>query len=316
MTSPSKLSGAARLDHLGVIRAEGADAAAFLHGQLTQDVASLGAGEARLAALCTAKGRMLASFVLLRPENETVLLVCSRDLLAATLKRLTMFVLRAKVRLSDVTADLDLHGLAGAALAANGIDPASRPGLRLAMGGNDGAGSAVLLHPADGVPRALWIARAGFAPPQGEPLDPAVWRWGEVRSGIVTLTTPVVEAFVPQMLNYESVGAVNFKKGCYPGQEIVARSQFRGTLKRRTYLAHSDTAAAAAGQEVFAQAAGDAAPEPVGTVAQAALAPEGGSALLVSMQIAAADAPELRIGAADGPTLSLEALPYELLADV
>ena len=97
--------------------------------------------------------------------------------------------------------------------------------------------------PSDGVPRALWIAPAGSAAPEGPALDPALWQWSEVRSGIVTVSAPIVDAFVPQMLNYESVGGVNFKKGCYPGQEVVARSQFRGTLKRRAYLVQAPSAA-------------------------------------------------------------------------
>src|SRR5690606_8613333 len=99
-----------------------------------------------------------------------------------------------------------------------------------------GEAQVVSLYAADGVPRALWVAPAAASAPVGEALATDLWNWGEVRSGIVTLTQPVVEAFVPQMLNYESVGGVNFKKGCYPGQEIVARSQFRGTLKRRAFL--------------------------------------------------------------------------------
>src|SRR6478735_3285633 len=90
-------------------------------------------------------------------------------------------------------------------------------------------------------PRAAQAANRGSscatAKPEGPELDPSLWLWGDVRSGIATITAPIVEAFVPQMLNYESVGGVNFKKGCYPGQEIVARSQFRGTLKKRAYLA-------------------------------------------------------------------------------
>ncbi|MNT28149.1 tRNA-modifying protein YgfZ [compost metagenome] len=114
------------------------------------------------------------------------------------------------------------------------------------------------------------------------------------------------------MLNYESIGGVNFKKGCYPGQEIVARSQFRGTLKRRTYLAQTD-APLAAGQEVFA--ANDA-EQPVGTVAQAAPAPDGGWSALISIQIAALEAGGLHAGAPGGPALSVEPLPYPLLEDI
>jgi folate-binding protein YgfZ len=120
----------------------------------------------------------------------------------------------------------------------------------------------------------------------------------------------VADAFVPQMLNYESVGGVSFKKGCYPGQEVVARSQFRGTLKRRAYRLHG-TEAMANGDEVWA-AGGS---EPCGTVVQAAPAPEGGWEALASLQVAAVSG-GLHLRGADGPALSLGALPYELLADI
>jgi len=125
--------------------------------------------------------------------------VCSRDILAATLKRLSMFVLRAKAKLTDATEQFALYGLAGTALAGNGLDAAASPGKRTAVGED---ASAVSLYPADGVPRALWIAPAGHAAPTGPALDAALWQWSEVRSGIVTLTTPIVDAFVPQMINY------------------------------------------------------------------------------------------------------------------
>jgi len=306
--TPVVLNGVTALSHLGVIRAEGPEAANFLNGQLTQDFASLGPSEARLAALCTAKGRVIASFIGIKPQPDRVLLVIGRDILAATLKRLSMFVLRAKVKLSDASEEFALHGLAGTALPANGVDAGAVPGRCSQVG----EAQVVSLYPSDGIPRALWIAPAAGGVPAGTALDPALWHWSEVRSGIVTLSSPIVEAFVPQMLNYESVGGVNFKKGCYPGQEVVARSQFRGTLKRRTYLVQAD-AQITAGQEVFA--AND--PEqPVGTVAQAAPAPGGGSAALISIQIAALDAGGLHVGAADGPALTVEPLPYPLLEDV
>ncbi|VTU32679.1 tRNA-modifying protein YgfZ [Variovorax sp. PBS-H4] len=306
--TPVVLNGVTALSHLGVIRAEGPEAANFLNGQLTQDFALLGPTEARLAALCTAKGRVIASFIGIRPQPERVLLVVSRDILAATLKRLSMYVLRAKLKLSDATGEFMLHGLAGTALAANGVSADAPPG-RCCQAGDV---NVVSLYPSDGVPRALHIAPVGSTAPEGPTLDAALWQWSEVRSGIVTVSEPIVEAFVPQMLNYESVGGVNFKKGCYPGQEVVARSQFRGTLKRRTYLVQA-TAAVAAGQEVFA--AND--PEqPVGMVAQAAPAPGGGWAALVSMQIASLSAGGLRAGSAEGPALSVEPLPYPLLEDI
>lgn len=300
------------LTHLGVIRAEGPDAAAFLHGQLTQDFVLMKPDQARLAALCTAKGRMIASFIGLRPHAEQVLLLCSQDLLATTLKRLSMFVLRAKVKLSDASADWRVHGLAGSALAANGLDAQAAPWRTQPVG----EAFAVSLYPADGVPRALWLApAASAAAPAGDTLSPEQWAFSEVRSGIVTLSTPVVDAFVPQMLNYESVDGVNFKKGCYPGQEIVARSQFRGTLKRRAYLVNAD-APLQPGQEVFA---GDDAEQPVGTVAQSAPAPGGQWAALVSMQISALEAGALRTAGADGTpgaALHVEPLPYALRDDL
>ncbi|WP_076997763.1 folate-binding protein YgfZ [Variovorax sp. KK3] len=306
--TPVVLNGVTALSHLGVIRAEGPDAAHFLNGQLTQDFALLGPAEARLAALCTAKGRVIASFIGIKPRPDLVLLVIGRDILPATLKRLSMYVMRAKLKLSDATDEFMLHGLAGTALAANGADPAAAPG-RCTQAGD---ASVVSLYPADAIPRALRIAPAGGPAPEGPALDPALWAWSEVRSGIVTVSTPIVEAFVPQMLNYESVGGVNFKKGCYPGQEVVARSQFRGTLKRRTYLVQSD-AALDSGQEVFAAADAD---QPVGLVAQAAPAPDGGWAALVSIQIAALESGGLRAGTADGAALRVEPLPYPLLEDI
>ncbi|MGE4243043.1 YgfZ/GcvT domain-containing protein [Ramlibacter sp.] len=301
------LNGVAALTHLGVIRARGDEAAKFLHGQLTHDFALMGDADARLAAFCSAKGRMQASFIGFRRSADEILLVCSRDLLAPTLKRLSMFVLRSKAKLTDATEEFALHGIAGEALQA--LDPEARaPWTKT----DRGQASLVELYPADKVRRALWLAPAGEAPPPGPLLPHEAWLRGEVRSGVATLTAPIVEAFVPQMLNYESVGGVNFKKGCYPGQEVVARSQFRGTLKRRAYLAHSE-APLHVGQEVFHES--DAA-QPAGIVAQAAASEDGGFDAIVSLQVAAAQGGALAAGAADGGRIELLPLPYLLLADV
>ncbi len=301
-----QLNGVAALPHLGVIRAAGEDAASFLHGQLTTDFALLGDREARLAAFCNAKGRMLASFVGFQRAPQEILLVCSRDLLPGTLKRLSMFVLRSKAKLTDASSEFALVGVAGDALKA--LTPPQSPWTLATVG----EARVVHLHPADGAPRALWVAPAGTPAPAGAALEPTQWHWGDVRSGIATITTPIVEAFVPQMLNYESVGGVNFKKGCYPGQEVVARSQFRGTLKRRAFVAHAD-AELNAGQEVFQAADAE---QPAGIVAQAAPAPGGGWDAIVSLQLSAAEAGDLHAGSATGPKLLLLPLPYLLLADV
>lgn len=303
----TKLNGVAPLSHWGVIRVEGDEAAKFIHGQLTQDFSLLGLSEARLAAFCSAKGRMQTSFVGFKRSPTEILLVCQRDILAPTLKRLSMFVMRAKAKLSDASSDYALFGLAGDA-----IDSIAADARSVWAKADIGTASLIELYPADGVRRALWLAPVADAAPAGAPLSEADWAWGEVRSGIAMISTPIVEAFVPQMLNYESVGGVNFKKGCYPGQEVVARSQFRGTLKRRAYLAHAE-APMNAGDEVF-QAAD--ATQPCGTVAQAAASPLGGFDAIVSLQIAAVELGGLHLGAAAGPALVVTPAPYPLLEDI
>lgn len=306
----STLSGVAGLSHLGVIRVVGEDAASFLQGQLTQDVALLGLSEARLAAFCNAKGRMQASFIVFKRSPDEILMVCSRDILAATLKRLSMFVLRAKAKLSDATADYALFGLAGSAI--ESIAAGARPAWAKA---DFDAANGVFLYPGNGQPRALWCAPAGTPVPAGDALPLEQWQWLEVQSGIAMITQPIFEAFVPQMLNYESVGGVNFKKGCYPGQEIVTRSQFRGTLKRRAYLAHTE-GEPVVGQEVFHALDAE---QPCGLVAACAPRPGGGFDAIVSMQTsAAADAEggRLTLGSASGPALALLPLPYALLEDI
>ena len=301
------LQGVAPLDHLGVIRAEGEDAAKFLHGQLTHDFALLDLAHARLCAFLSAKGRMQASFIGFKRSPTEVWLVCQRDLLAATLKRLSMFVLRAKVRLSDASAELRIAGLAGDAI--NSIAGSAQP---MWLKADFCSASVVHLPPAAGQPRALWVAPAAEPLPAGTLLDPALWAWGEVHSGVATLSAPLVDAFVPQMLNYESVDGVSFKKGCYPGQEVVARSQFRGAIKRRAYIAHAD-APLNVGAEVFCPQDAE---QACGTVVQTAAAPGGGWDAIVSLQIVAAEAGDLHAGAPDGPALTLGTLPYPLRDDL
>lgn len=297
MQSTTALEGICELAHWGVIRASGADAASFLHGQLTSDMQGLDAGRARLAGFCSAKGRLQASFVVCRTGPDELLLVCARSVLPATLKRLSMFVLRSKCRLSDATAELPLFGLAGAPARAAAGDAA--PWQRI-----DAAGSiAVRLPDAEGVVRVLQV---GGPSPAGAALPLERWQWLEVRSGVPTVESATVEAFVPQMINLELIGGVDFKKGCYPGQEVVARSQYRGTIKRRMFLFDVDAAAAPA-QEVFHD--GDPS-QPAGMVVNAAPHPDGGSSVLVELKLAALAAGTLHLGAPDGPPLVPRPLPY------
>jgi folate-binding protein YgfZ len=304
----AEMSGVVDLPHLGVIRVEGEDAVKFLQGQLTQDVALMGSCEAHLAAFCNAKGRMQASFVVFRRGDQEILMVCSRDLLAQTLRRLSMFVLRAKVRLTDASTGFSLFGLIGSAIETIAV------GTRPVWAKLDfDAENLVFLYPGAGQARALWCAPAGTPAPQGSRLAPELWDWLEVQSGIAMITLPIFEAFVPQMLNYESVGGVNFKKGCYPGQEVVARSQFRGTLKRRAYVAHCE-GKASIGDEIFHARDPE---QPCGMVAASAPDPAGGFAVIASMQTsAAADAEPGSLKLGTGSALTLLPLPYPLLDDI
>lgn len=332
-TDTSASGGQLRLSEWGLIEARGADAASFLHGQLTQDVTHLAPGSARLAGYCSAKGRLLATFTLWAEpaaaagEAPVLWLACSAELLPATLKRLQMFVLRAKCKLADVSGARPLWGLAGAAaaqaLGAAGADALApqgstqpwRGGTLLRLADAQPPGGAAL-------PRWLWAAPApgthgssdtadaadtDAGPIEGLPaLAPDAWRGLEACSGVARVVGATVEQFVPQMVNLELVGGVNFQKGCYPGQEVVARSQYRGTLKRRAFLLTSD-AMPQPGQEVFAA---DDPGQPAGMVANAG-AWQGHGVALVELKIAAAAQP-LHLGTPDGPLLHPAALPYAM----
>lgn len=304
-----------RLTDWGLIRARGADAATFLQGQLTADVSALSTSQATLAGYCSAKGRLLASFVVWRPQADEFLLACSADLLVPTLKRLQMFVLRAKCSLTDITQDRPLWGH----VAPDDGQPA------WSVAASEGS-SAVRLPSVDGFARWLRAAPASTPPTDGHNGgSAALWSWLEVRSGIVRIVSATADQFVPQMVNFELVGGVNFKKGCYPGQEVVARSQYRGTVKRRALLFQLPPGVrCAAGQEVFHDS--DPA-QPAGLVALAAMpdaeaavsAPARGACALVEVKLALASIPgaagalgAFHVGAADGPALTPVPLPYAL----
>jgi folate-binding protein YgfZ len=310
--------GQARLDHLGVIRVQGADAYTFLQGQLSNDVLLLPPGQARLAAYCSPKGRVLASFVVYKsPQSEgaepELLLLAARDVLAATLKRLSMFVLRAKVRLSDASADYLLCGVQGASNIPDALP--AEPWSTVAV---DTQQVLIRLHAVRGQPRALLLGRLPVAAAaQALPaLSLADWQWVDTLSGVPLVAAALADQLVPQMLNYESTGGISFKKGCYPGQEVVARSQFRGTLKRRLYLVCSE-GALRPGQDVLNGPAPDAV---TGLVVQAAQLPACEPPIwvaAVSVQIAAAEsAAGLYVAGPDGAAAQALALlerPYALL---
>ena len=300
------------LEHLGVIRANGEDAAIFLHNLFSNDVKKLGSNEAQFTSFNSPKGRMLASILLSRDGGD-YLLALSSDIHAAMLKKLSMFILRSKVRLMDDSGDSVLLGLAGpqagAALEAAGLGIPGAP--RATAGGVasvvrlDGARFVVLAPLAEA--QDLWKK---FVAAGAQPAGTAAWRWLDIREGLPTVTAAVQEEFVPQMINYDLIGGVSFNKGCYPGQEIVARTHYLGKLKKRMYRMHLDHATApAVGADVYAPDFGD---QSAGKVVNVAPAPNGGHELLVVLQTSSAEAGQVRLGAPDGPQLVQQPLPYAL----
>jgi tRNA-modifying protein YgfZ len=195
-----------------------------------------------------------------------------------------------------------LYGLAGPA--ADELLGRTLPAGEWACAERQGA-RVIRLPSVNGCARYLW---AGQGAPALPALQAADWRWLEVCSGVPRVTAATADQFVPQMLNLELLGAVNFKKGCYPGQEVVARSQYRGTLKRRTYLL-SCAAALAPGMEVFHSLDPG---QPAGMVVLAASPASRAHAALVELKMAALQDGTLHAGSAEGPLLAASPLPYPL----
>jgi folate-binding protein YgfZ len=308
------------LTQFGVIDVSGDDAASFLHTQLTNDTQHLDAGSARLAGYCSAKGRLLASFLAWRC-SESIRLLVSKDLQAAVQKRLSMFVLRAKAKLVDASGELAVVGFAGDVRGAlSRIFDAIPDGVHVKVDGP--AGSLIHVPDAAGLRRYLWIGPKASVEAQFATLDtklarvsPAVWDWLDIRAGEPRITQRVVEQFVPQMINFDVLGGVNFRKGCYPGQEVVARSQYRGTIKRRTALANvaGEPDTVLPGTELFHS---DDPGQPCGMIVNAAAAPAGGVDALVEIKLVALETGSVHLGAADGPALTFIPLPYALPSEV
>ena len=301
----------------GLIAVAGEEAAKFLHAQLTNDVEHLQQTEARFAGFCTPKGRLQASFLMWR-DLDAVYLQLPRAIQAPLQKRLSMFVLRSKAKLRDATDEAPFAavlGLGGArAQAALGRFVNTLPAAPMGKTSGD-FGTVLRLHDAFGAPRYLWIASSEAAsaalPVLKEELalgGNQAWRLATIHAGEPQVDAATQEQFVPQMVNLELLGGVNFKKGCYPGQEIVARTKYLGKIKRRTALAGIENAAARAGDEVFSAADPD---QPCGMVVNAAPNGRGGADALVEIKLAALGE-EVHLGSAAGAPLRFLPMPYSL----
>lgn len=301
------------LVHLGQIRSTGDDSAAFLHNLFSNDVNKLAADAAQWNSFNTPKGRMLASFLIWRADGGHHI-VLSADILPAMLRKLSMYVLRSKVKLDDETAETALIGVsgasAGAVLRRAGIE-APEGSMRQSIGPNARCIRldernfmlAVPTAEAAAVYQALLDAGAGKA-------GTARWQLAMIRAGLPLITAATQEEFVAQMVNYELIGGVSFSKGCYPGQEIVARTQYLGKLKKRMYRVQVPAGSAPVpGADLFTPEFGD---QSAGKLVNVAPSPEGGFEALAVMQMSCAETGEVRLGSPDGPRLVLLSLPYAL----
>ena len=312
--------GHATLSDWGLIFVEGIDAASFLQNQLTNSVLGLnrskpgdiaeGPAAVRLVGYCSPKGRLLASaWLALFPQNnqgdDRYALFISKDIAASTAKRLAMFVLRSKVKVSDVSDTWQISGFYGTGL---NLDSLGSDSLILRMPN--------VLYEDQAIVRVL-IA----SPNQSEDLvDSAAlkqWNFLEVLSAIPRIVLTTQEQFVPQMINFESVAGVDFKKGCYPGQEIVARSQYRGVIKRRLQLATLSMDALSSlsyspGIELYHS---DNASQPAGMVVLSAIDPKEprSISLQIECKLEMLEHGEIHLGSVDGPVLKMSLLPYQLI---
>ncbi|MGB7501919.1 MAG: folate-binding protein YgfZ [Azonexus sp.] len=292
------------LTHLGLIEASGDDAKAFLHSQFTSDINHLGGDQVQHSAWCTAKGRMQASFLAWR-EEDVFRLVVSGDLEAASLKRLQMFVLRSKVKLTSVTESRLLLGLAGPqaveALGDAGLPcPVAPMTSAISTQANViglEAGRYIVAVQQETI-ADLWNKLTLKAQPAGLP----AWRWLDVQAGFPLVTAATKEEFVPQMADFEKLGGISFHKGCYPGQEIVARTQYLGKVKRHLYRVTSDQLLEA-GADLHSPDNPD---QACGKIVSGAPSPTGGYEALAVVQSNFAG--NLHLGSREGPKIEAVAV--------
>ena len=298
-TGPLPATALALIEDEGILSVTGTDATRFLQGQLSCDVATLRAGSSTLGARCNPKGRMQSSFRLYKRSEEEYLLAIHREVIEAQQQDLAKYAVFFKVTLADVSAQWTRLALWGD----------STDALDIA----ESVGATIL--PVAGQTRELWLPadRAGDAVSRlaehAAPVAASAWRLQLIRLGIGQVQGPTRESFIPQMLNLQHLGAVSFSKGCYTGQEIVARMEYLGKLKRRMYRLRGD------GQQLPAPGTAiidSVRNQAVGEVVIAARADDG-MELLAVLQTDAAELPTLGISDANETSLQLATLPYDSL---
>ena len=297
---------------LAVLAIAGPDAATFLQGQLSNDVKALAPDACQYTSFNSPKGRMLANFVLWKEGDAEFRALLPADIAEPVRKRLSMYVLRSKVTVADVSAETVRFGIGG---------PTAATAVRAALGAAPALfgilrheGVAVLGLPG---PRFVVVAPKATAAGtretllrQAMPAPFSVWQWLTIRAGVPVVTATTQDAFVAQTANWDALFGIDFQKGCYTGQEIIARMRYLGRLKERLYAFHAD-ADLASGARLYSATFGE---QPCGTVVNAAPAPGGGCDLLAVVQIAAAESGDVRADAPNGSLLARLPLPYAVPA--
>ena len=300
----------ADLSHLSLLKLSGEDAATFLQGQVTNDVKQLNGNTSQYAGYCNPKGRLLALFLAYAHEGNLYLQLDSR-LAEAITKRLRMYVLRSKVVVEDISASTVRLGIAGhdAGVALSSLFPAVPAAAHEITSGDNG----VLIRLPGPTPRFelitdtvraqnIWEQLETELKPVGKP----VWEWLEIQAGIPDIQPGTQEEFVPQMVNLDVLGGINYKKGCYTGQEIVARTHYLGKVKRRTQLAHlTGEIAPKPGDNVVVEGGNEA----VGKIVRSAPSPAGGYDVLAELRLESLETGTL---SCNGSPLVLSHLPYSL----
>ncbi|MES9871787.1 MAG: folate-binding protein [Candidatus Sedimenticola sp. 6PFRAG7] len=302
------------LSHLGLMSISGEDAEDFLQGQVSNDVREVTGTHSQMSSYCTPKGRMLANFRVVHQEGGYLLQI-PVETMPPIMKRLPMFILRSKVEVRDASDSLARMGLAGHCAGEQLLKHFSQ--LPEAFGETLSDQGITLIALPGEKPRFELIGTVDKLAPVWTQLaaDGAVptnrehWSLLDIRAGIPTVLEPTIEAFVPQMTNMQLVDGVSFTKGCYTGQEVVARMKYLGKLKRRMYLARSDSdECPAPGDELFSSSSKSG--QGAGRVVDAQPSPDGGCELLAVAEIASVEADDLHIGSADGAKLNFLEMPY------
>lgn len=305
------------MSQFGTLKVSGDDAQVFLQNMLSSDVGAVSENQAQPSSFNTPKGRMIATFLIWK-EGADYFLHLPASLCAPIQKKFSMYVLRAKAKIEDVSGQRVSIGLSGknaAHLLRENVSEKIPEGALAAVpmscdaahGSIIRAGSRFQINVQAQDAPLLWQMLCEHARPVGSPC----WDWLNIRAGIPVVFPATQEQFVPQMANLELIGGISFKKGCYPGQEIVARMHYLGKLKQRMYLAHIEGAAPSAGDKLYCA---DGEEKSCGTVVMAASAPGGGYDLLAVVQIASAGAQAVHLGSLEGATLSFMPLPYAVPA--